>query len=321
MKKFGVRGLPLEWSDKSILRLKNAIFNDYYNRIRNIALSRYEWNNLPDDMNERYIEWVLFYNGKCVLFYDEILEKYLSLECTTTGEMDFYNLPKKITAYSTNVNYTYKELDTKNCALCFNNLSWLPDEPTAYLFAQKLTSIEMNILSNVELQKFSLIVKTPEKKKLTYKNLMQKFFGYQPFIMTSEGTPIDNIEILNQNIPYIADKLQIQKINTWKEMLTAFGIVTPASEKTERLVSNEVTAGLGYSEMAQNVGLVSRRQAVEHFNELFGTDVTVNFRSNLYADLLGEPTQGYTYNTYGTKQGDDSVDTTIKNILSRGGEE
>lgn len=164
----------------------------------------------------------------------------------------------------------------------------------------------MNILSNVELQKFALIVKTPEKKKLTYKNLMQKFFGYQPFIMTSEGTPIDNIEILNQNIPYIADKLQIQKINTWKEMLSAFGIVTPASEKTERLVSNEVTAGLGYSEMAQNVGLVSRRQAVEHFNELFGTNVSVDFRSNLYADILGENTQGYTDNTHQDNTEDDT---------------
>lgn len=303
------RGLPLEWSDKTILRMKNAIFHDYYNRIRNIALSRYEWRDLPEDMNERYIEWLLFYNGTCVFFYDEILEKYLSLQCTTTGEMDFYNLPKKVTAYSTNVNYTYKELDMKNCALCFNNLSWLPDEPTAYLFAQKLTSIEMNILSNVELQKFALIVKTPEKKKLTYKNLMQKFFGYQPFIMTSEGTPIDNIEILNQNIPYIADKLQIQKINTWKEMLSAFGIVTPASEKTERLVSNEVTAGLGYSEMAQNVGLVSRRQAVEHFNELFGTNVSVDFRSNLYADILGENTQGYTDNTYQDNTEDDTFST------------
>ena len=147
---------------------------------------------------------------------------------------------------------------------------------------------------------------------------MQKFFGYQPFIMTSEGTPIDNIEILNQNIPYIADKLQIQKINTWKEMLTAFGIVTPASEKTERLVSNEVTAGLGYSEMAQNVGLVSRRQAVEHFNELFGTDVSVNFRSNLYADLLGDSTQGYSYPNNDTDQKDDSVTTSVKNILARG---
>ena len=73
------RGLPLEWSDKTILRMKNAIFHDYYNRIRNIALSRYEWRDLPEDMNERYIEWLLFYNGKCVFFYDEILEKYLSL--------------------------------------------------------------------------------------------------------------------------------------------------------------------------------------------------------------------------------------------------
>ena len=131
----------------------------------------------------------------------------------------------------------------------------------------------------------------------------------------------DNIEILNQNIPYIADKLQIQKINTWKEMLSAFGIVTPASEKTERLVSNEVTAGLGYSEMAQNVGLVSRRQAVEHFNELFGTNVSVDFRSNLYADILGENTQGYTYNTYQDNTEDDTFSTQRTARQSKGGEQ
>lgn len=96
IEKFGVRGLPLEWSDKSILRLKNAIFNDYYNRIRNIALSRYEWNNLPDDMNERYIEWALFYNGKCVLFYDEILENIFPLSVQPQGRWTFTTYRKRL---------------------------------------------------------------------------------------------------------------------------------------------------------------------------------------------------------------------------------
>lgn len=285
------KGLGLDKDDKSLLRLQSHIYADFFNRIRNLCITRYKWNNLPEGMNGRYIEWILFYNGKCALYYDDILERYLSLECTTSGEMGFYNLPKTVTCYSTNVDYTLREMPTSECALVFNNYSWLPDAPTADLFAYKLTEIDMGILSNVELQKFPVIVKSPEKKRLSYLNLMKKFFGFQPFILSDEKLMTEGIEVLNLNMPFIADKLQIQKVNTWKEMLNTFGIAATTSEKTERLVSNEVAAGLGFSEISQHIGLEPRRDAAEAFNKLYGTNISVEFNSELYTELF-YPRQG-----------------------------
>ena len=285
MKKWG-KHLGLANDDKTLLRTQNHIYADYFNRLRNLCITRFKWENLPKSVDQRYLEWILFYNGKCVFYYDEYLESYLVLECTLGGEMGFYNIPKEVTAYSTNARYTLRTLPTEETALIFNNYSWLPDAPTADLFANKLTRIEMNLLSNVELQKFPVLIRTPEKRRLTFFNLMKKFFGYEPFLLASDQLPTENIEVMNLNMPFVADKLQVQKMNIWKEAINTFGIVATSSEKTERLVSNEVVAGLGYSEIAQRVGLEPRRRACEKINELYGLDVKVTFNSELYDDLF-----------------------------------
>ena len=285
MKKWG-KHLGLSNDDKTLLRTQNHIYADYFNRLRNLCITRFKWENLPDGVDQRYLEWILFYNGKCVFYYDEYLERYLVLECTLGGEMGFYNIPKEVSAYSTNARYTLRTMPTEKTALIFNNYSWLPDAPTADLFATKLTRIEMNLLSNVELQKFPVLIRTPEKRRLTFFNLMQKFFGYEPFLLASDQLPTENIEVMNLNMPFVADKLQVQKMNVWKEAINTFGIVATSSEKTERLVSNEVVAGLGYSEIAQRVGLEPRRRACEQINKLYGLNVKVTFNSELYDDLF-----------------------------------
>ena len=51
-------------------------------------------------------------------------------------------------------------------------------------------------------------------------------------------------------------------------------------------MSNEVVAGLGYSEIAQRVGLEPRRRACEQINKLYGLNVKVTFNSELYDDLF-----------------------------------
>lgn len=285
MKKWG-KHLGLANDDKTLLRTQNHIYADYFNRLRNLCITRFKWENLPKGVDQRYLEWILFYNGKCVFYYDEYLGRYLVLECTLGGEMGFYNIPKEVSAYSTNARYTLRTIPTEETALIFNNYSWLPDAPTADLFATKLTRIEMNLLSNVELQKFPVLIRTPEKRRLTFFNLMKKFFGYEPFLLASDQLPTENIEVMNLNMPFVADKLQVQKMNVWKEAINTFGIVATSSEKTERLVSNEVVAGLGYSEIAQRVGLEPRRRACEKINELYGLDVKVTFNSELYDDLF-----------------------------------
>ena len=44
---------------------------DYLERFKKIALSMFEWVNLPETMNERYLEECLYYFGQASLLKDE----------------------------------------------------------------------------------------------------------------------------------------------------------------------------------------------------------------------------------------------------------
>ena len=61
-------------SMKSIAKeLNNRTFTDYYYRLMLIARSVFEWKNLPNGIDEKWIERYLFTEGKCVFYKDKKL--------------------------------------------------------------------------------------------------------------------------------------------------------------------------------------------------------------------------------------------------------
>ena len=54
-------------------KLNNLTFTDYFYRLSLIALSIFKWDNLPNGINERWIEKYLFDIGECMFFKDPIL--------------------------------------------------------------------------------------------------------------------------------------------------------------------------------------------------------------------------------------------------------
>ena len=45
-------------------QLKNqCLFDTIYDRFRDLAVSRFEWEGLPDTVDARYIEYTLFHQG------------------------------------------------------------------------------------------------------------------------------------------------------------------------------------------------------------------------------------------------------------------
>ena len=61
-------------------KYNNATFRYYYDRLIEMAVSRFEWKGLPDTVDTRYLELALLTDGKAVFFYDEVLG-YLALRC------------------------------------------------------------------------------------------------------------------------------------------------------------------------------------------------------------------------------------------------
>lgn len=258
--------------------LNNKTYIDYYDRLMELALNVFEWENLPPTVDERFLELTLYEMGYCLYFDDPIIGN-LALTCTIGGKLDVYRIPILRRAYA--VNGYNKMCSAKDSVLIFNNYLHTPTLLTIELFARRLYEIERAIDVNVKGQKTPKAILSSEQQRLTMKNLFMQYDGNEPFIFGDKNLDIDGIKSLDIGSPFVADKLQILKHQIWNEALTFCGIENSNQDKKERLVSDEVGSNYGNVEAQRNVMLNARRQAVKKINSMFGTDINVKFRSNL----------------------------------------
>ena len=74
--------------------------------------------------------------------------------------------------------------------------------------------------------------------------------------------------------PYLVDKLQIQKQEMERELLTFLGI-NNTLEKKERLLVDETNSNNQFIKMASDIGFKQRQLACEQMNQMFGLNVSV----------------------------------------------
>lgn len=258
--------------------LNNKTYIDYYDRLMELALNVFEWENLPPTVDERFLELTLYEMGYCLYFNDPIIGN-LALTCTIGGRLDVYRIPILRRAYA--VNGYNKMCSAKDSVLIFNNYLHTPTLLTIELFARRLYEIERAIDVNVKGQKTPKAILSSEQQRLTMKNLFMQYDGNEPFIFGDKNLDIEGIKSLDIGSPFVADKLQILKHQIWNEALTFLGIENSNQDKKERLVSDEVGSNYGNVEAQRNVMLNARRQAVKKINAMFGTNINVKFRSNL----------------------------------------
>lgn len=266
------RGKKAKW--ESAL-LNNRTYLQYYNRLLELAINMYEWKNLPDTVDERFLELTLFSDGMAVYFRDEILGD-LCLQTMIGGNLDVYRIPMKRTAYAAN-GYQVR-LDPTNSVIIFNNYTHTNSMLDIEMYARRLYNIERTIDVNVNAQKTPVMVIGSEAQRLTLKNLMMQYDGNEPFIYGDDKLNVNALSVLRLDAPYVADKLNILKRQIWNEALTYLGIENSNTEKKERLVTDEITSNLGGVEAQRFCRLNARRKAADQINAMFGTNITVDFR-------------------------------------------
>lgn len=266
------RGKKAKW--ESAL-LNNRTYLQYYNRLLELAINMYEWKNLPDTVDERFLELSLFSDGMAVYFRDEILGD-LCLQTMIGGNLDVYRIPMERTAYAAN-GYQVR-LDPTNSVIIFNNYTHTNSMLDIEMYARRLYNIERTIDVNVNAQKTPVMVIGSEAQRLTLKNLMMQYDGNEPFIYGDDKLNVNALNVLRLDAPYVADKLNILKRQIWNEALTYLGIENSNTEKKERLVTDEITSNLGGVEAQRFCRLNARRKAADQINAMFGTNITVDFR-------------------------------------------
>ena len=265
-------------SMKSIAKqLNDWTYTDYYYRLMLIARSVFKWNNLPNGIDEKWIERFLFTEGECLFFNDK--EKgFMVAKCTPNGNLNYYDEPTLLRPYGTNYSGVPLE-NNEECILIRNNDIMLPTSPTIQLYAYRLAETQRTIDVNIHAQKTPYVVLCSDKQRMSFKKAFTQVSDNEVAIFGDKNMDIDQIKALKIDAPIVFDKLQCQKQAIWNECMTFLGINNNTQEsKRERLVVTEVEANNEQIESSASVFLKSREKACELINSMFGLNISVEMR-------------------------------------------
>ena len=258
--------------------LNNVTYMQYFNRLTELAVSMFEWQNLPPTVDPRYLELHLFKTGCMVYFNDEVIGN-LCLDCLPNGSFDVYGNPVDRRAYSSYNNYQ-KNLTEDDSVIIWNNYLRSNSITDIQMYSKRLYLLDRIIDVNANAQKTPVLVQGTEKQRLTLLNLYKEFDGNSPFIFGDKNLDLNALKSLNTGAPYVADKIYQLKTQIWNEALTYLGISNINIQKKERLITDEVTRNQGGTIASRYSRLQARREAVDKINAMFGTDIRVNYRED-----------------------------------------
>jgi len=270
-----------------------STYINHFERLKEIAQSVFKWNNLPEEIDERYLERALVYNNVGVFFYDEGLEEHLFTKCNINGQLDIYDNPVNICAIANN-GYFRQLVNGKDACVIYDNMGRYPILTAIDNYAKRLTEVDMAIDINTYAQKTPLLLTCSDKQKATMLQLYEKYDGNEPVIFGYKDLEdMNKIGAIRTDAPYLIDKLRDEKIALWNEALTMLGVPNTAIEKGERLIRDEVAQQNGGILASRRSRLKARQEACKRINKLFGLNISVEF------DEVGDDTVSDKKSEYG----------------------
>lgn len=277
------------------LLMNDLTFYDYLDRFRKVALSVFEWVNLPKTMNSMWLEKCLFYEGQATLLKDKNYG-FINTKCCSDGDINIYGLPSSLHCYSFQYDTSRKLYtgltsntdDFEDCILVQNNWERIPTTGTIELFAFRLYEAEQTAFTNIKAQKTPVLLLVDETQRLMMENLYSQYDGNKPFIFgDKKQINQDTLKAIRTDAPFVADKIIDYKKEIWNEALTFLGINNIMVDKKERLITDEANSNNELINLNLQSYLAPRQEACKQFNEKFGftgtdKEISVRVRSDLH---------------------------------------
>lgn len=283
--------------DRGTVNIELAMWqNHFFFQLYNIAIMRYKWIGLPDDVNYFKLEDYLITNGKCIFIYDDVIASmpgkesgYAVMKTHDYGNYDIYNIPESSYAYA-NTGYN-KKYTQDNSVLIF-------DKPVAYptildlrIYSDMMAKTVMTRSQNKFMQRMPAVGYGSPDDQGQIEAMMKDYNDFAPFLKMQRGAIDEDIKqrlgALNLGVPYLGNEFSAALRQEKAEALGSLGIECNMLEKSERLTSQEAGSNGGFIEGIRNVGNGMRDEGAKQINKLFGFNARVEFNSDLPTAVNG----------------------------------
>lgn len=263
--------------DKALMVQNSEIYLYYKERLINLALAQFEWHGLPETCDRLWFERSLLFNGKAAMYQPTGLDVWLSTDYLQVGDFDVYGYPTKIVG----IGYNAKNIETDNWKILYDNMTRTTLIPKIDLYARLLWEVHNTFRSNLQQQITPYLVATTRNQALTFKNLFNRIFGFQPVIEIKNTENIDEIiKTFNLGVEFKGLEMLDCLKRLWAEALAMLGI-TAETTKKERLIEGEITLNRQEDNIGLNARLLNRLDFCNKMNKEYGLELSVNLSSEI----------------------------------------
>lgn len=247
-----------------------------FNILKNLSMSVFKWDNVPDSINRRALELELFNWGKVAWFKDDV-GKLRCLKATLAGELDIYYEPKTVKVIGGS-GYNQDLENFVDCTVMYNNQ--VRDTPYYRLcqYAKRIANMEQTIDINIHAQRTPILMRCTKQTELSIKKIYADYDGKKPVIFLEKNSDLDEetIKVIKTDAPFVADKIEVQRKQLWNDVLSYIGRENNSSEKKERLTGDEIEVSQGMANANLYSKLLARQEGLELVNKMFNTDIKVS---------------------------------------------
>lgn len=247
----------------------------YLREMLTLAENVFEFENLPDFIDVAFLNKKLLRDGSIAFFKDEYLG-VIALPYTVMGTLDIYQRPQKIMAIAPNGSYR-RILNPEEYVIMYDNNGRYPLFLDITQYAERIALDTRTIDINILQQRTPRFWKTSSDKERSIRDIINNVDGLENTVLTYEDINLDDIQLILQPAPYVADKIDIQKEKLWNEFLRLIGIANMNFQKKERNIKDEVLASQGGTIASRYSRFEPRQKAIKQINEKFGTNINVRY--------------------------------------------
>lgn len=247
---------------------------------KNLAIGMFDWKGFNETIPIRYPERWLYENGQCVYCEPDGMEGVLLPVALTNINKNLYGEPAEwravgIGEFASKINS--KTLDSSNSVLIRNDQLYENSANYVNYMVEQMINVEMTMRMNINANKMPFMFRGNQNTALQNKNTFIDIYECEPVIF-KEAFAKDEFEILNNQVPFIADGLSKIYDTYAFRILSYLGVNSIPVEKKERLLVDEVGANNEERSYIKDARLEQRKIACDELKRVFNLSVTVDYR-------------------------------------------
>lgn len=270
--------------------------NYYFNYLYTLAIAVRVWEGWPSYFDKSILERILINNGKTVIYYDDVLGKWLSLVLGEVSAYDTNGRPLHYAASTLYGNIIYHDLNPSNSCIIWDNMTQIPTLANVEFYAGRLANIRMTIDQCVKNLKVPYVIRTTSNNKAATEAIFTEIYSYKPAIIEDGIVDLEALKVytLTDGIPEALEAIRQEYSNTLNEAMASLGIanISEGGQKAERQTEFEIAKTITGSLIQQESRLKPCIQGAEQVTLLSKStpeplDITVSM-NRVQTPLDGE---------------------------------